>query len=305
MKIAVFDLGTNVFNMLLAEVDGSGRYSVIAEKKAPAKIGEGIKDRFLTEEAYSRASKAIGILVEAIRENGGADRIAAYGTSALRDARNGGEFVRRLGEEHGFEISIIPGIREAELIYKGVRYALEKTDETFMILDIGGGSNEFIIADNSGILWKQSFQLGMSRLRNIFTPSDPITAEEIEKMLLHCDSELADLWTAISRFQPSILIGTSGSFDTFRDVILKSYGNDGVSMEMTPEMLNDLFGKLIPSTRKEREAMPGMSEIRIDYITLAAIFTDFILKRTGIRKIYQSSYSLKEGGMAEFANIKK
>ncbi len=102
------------------------------------------------------------------------EEIRAFATSAIRNASNGQQFVDEVEKRFGFRVRVIPGEREAELIYKGVRQAVEITEKKVMILDIGGGSNELIICNNEGIIWKHSFELGMARIIELFDISDPI-----------------------------------------------------------------------------------------------------------------------------------
>lgn len=305
MRLAVFDLGTNVFNLLLAELPGDGTSRCLFVRKAASKIGDAAVDGMLTEEAYSRAVRALDVLFGALDEAGGADRYVICCTSAIREALNGREFAGRLSERYGHEFTVIPGEREAELIYKGVRDSLPCISGRVLIMDIGGGSNEFIIADETGILWKRSFRLGMAYLRQKFPPSEPITARETEAVEAYCDNELKELWKAVSEYAPTSLIGTSGSFDTFRDLLTECKSGDSLSFRIPYSDFMELHRRLVGSVREQRLAMPGMSQIRVDYIVLASVFTMLVLQRTGITEISQSSYSLKEGVVAEQKQVYK
>ncbi len=303
MQYAVLDLGTNVFNLLLFGLDGkSGRIEYMMEKKAPSKIGEGLKDGMLDEDAYSRAEAAISVLDGFISCNGGTEKTVAYGTSAIRDAANGKEFMDRLERRFGYDFRIIPGEREAELIYKGVRLSMPEFPGRVLIMDIGGGSNEFIIADREGLLWKRSFPLGMARMKMRFNPSDVMTEDERFAMRSFMDDNLSDLWDAVAEFSPSVLIGTSGSFDTFRDLLNSGIHGDALSMKFDMEEFASLNERLLRSSRSERMSMAGMSVIRVDYIVPASVFTMLVLERTGIKDVCQSDYSLKEGAMSELVD---
>lgn len=300
MRVAAFDLGTNVFNLIIGDFRENGEYEKIAEKKSASRIGDTITGGMLTEESLDRAVHALDPLFkETADRNVPAGKTIICCTSAIREASNGKDFVKKLGEKYGADFTIISGEREAELIYKGVADSLPKVDGTFMIMDIGGGSNEFIIADAEGMKWKHSFKLGMSRLKNMFHPSEPIKDSEIEDVENYSDDNLAELWEAVGTYRPATLIGTSGSFDTFRDILTGCKNDGNVCMEIKPEELSRLHERLKSLDREERLAIPGMSAVRVDYIVLASAFTMFILRKTGIRNIMQSSYSLKEGVLAE------
>lgn len=307
MRLAVLDLGTNVFNMLLAAFSEKG-CEYIKEFKCAAKLGAGgLASGNISEGAFETASLAMERILAEIEKAGGADKIVPYATSAVRDAQNGTDFVKYMYSKFGVEIEVIPGEREAELIFKGIMKSLPQqlheemasNGETMLMLDIGGGSNELIISDGKQILWKRSFPIGMARMREKFQYKEPIGAEVIREFEEYCTEVMEPLWHEIEKYRPSVFVGSSGSFDTFKDLM---YGCDAPkvpSMILPSADLLELHNMLLASTPEQRLAMPGMSPIRVDYIVLASVFTQMILRRIPYRIIYQSDYSLKEGGMAE------
>ncbi len=298
MRAAILDLGTNVFSLLIARVSKEG-YEIIEVAKIPSKIGEGgITRGILTEEALRATYGAMEIVEGIIERTGGADIRMAIATSAVRDASNSGDLVR-IVEERGFNIEIIKGEREAELIYKGVRESMLLYDEIFLIMDIGGGSNEFIIADKNRIYWKESYNMGVVRVRESTPPSDPIKASEIDALENYFREGMATLWEAVERYRPTLLIGCSGSFDTLRELIFPEDDLSVPSMTMGRELMEGLHKKLLLSDREERAAMRGMSPIRVDYIVIGSILVNLVISATNPAEICQSSYSLKEGCMAE------
>ena len=309
MKTAVLDLGTNVFNMILCEFTPQGECNTLKEFKCAAKLGAGgLSSGLIAPVAFDTAVQALEKIMAAINEAGGADVVVPYATSAVRDASNGLEFAEFLNSKFGFKIRIIPGEREAELIFKGIMESVGylrdangkfSTGENALMLDIGGGSNEFIITNGAEILWKKSFPIGMARMREKFKYDDPIPAGVIEEFIAFNNSVLEELWVEVGRFKPSIFIGSSGSFDTFKDLIFNCGYSQLPSIELKREALAALNDTLVASTAQQRLQMPGMSQIRVDYIVLASVFTQFVLHKTNPRIVYQSSFSLKEGGMKE------
>jgi len=299
MKVAILDMGTNVFNLLITDVSEDG-YEILKVLKVPSKIGEGgITKGILTKTAFDSARAAIGELTTAINEMGGVDSFRGIATSAVRDAANSAEFLSMVNSEFGIEAEAISGNREAELIYKGVRESMLLYNERFLIMDIGGGSNEFIIADKNQIYWKRSYNMGVVRLREMFPPSDPISEKELTHLESYYDQNMSDLWEAVGQFRPTLLIGCSGSFDTLRELIYTEDDGTVPSMEIEKEKFIQLHRKLIRSVREDRAAMPGMSPIRVDYIVIGSILVNLVIEKTAITDIHQSSYSLKEGYMAE------
>ena len=193
MKVAVLDLGTNVFNMILCQFTLQGECKTIKEYKCAAKLGAGgLSSGLIAPMAFETAVAALEKIMGAINDAGGADIIIPYATSAVRDASNGLEFAKYLNSKFGFEIRIIPGEREAELIFKGIMESVGHlrdsrgkflSGENALMLDIGGGSNEFIITNGAEILWKMSFPIGMARMREKFNYTEPIQQEVIDEFL--------------------------------------------------------------------------------------------------------------------------
>jgi exopolyphosphatase/guanosine-5'-triphosphate,3'-diphosphate pyrophosphatase len=117
---------------------------------------------------------------------------------------------------------------------------------------------------------------------------------------LYLEQELKPLFEACKRYLPKLMIGSSGSFDTLRELLYRENNTNPVrELDMTE--LGVLHQKLLVSNREERLRMPGMSPVRVDYMVLGSIFIQLVIEKCRISKLYQSSYSLKEGFMAEMA----
>jgi exopolyphosphatase/guanosine-5'-triphosphate,3'-diphosphate pyrophosphatase len=236
------------------------------------------------------------------------NKIYATATSGVRSTENGKEFVDTLQNKFNLNVQIISGDEEAELIYRGVKQAVKFSSENVLILDIGGGSNEFIIANSSGLLWKQSFQLGIARLLEMFNPSDPITLEEIKNVEYFIDANLKDLYDAVKKYKPQQLIGCSGTFDSFREMILAK--NGGIPEEVKkkdsyPINIKDyeqLHVDLIKSTLEQRKKMDGLELVRVEMIVLASIFVNFIIRKLNIKSLTQSAFAIKEGLVDKILN---
>lgn len=305
MIIAILDFGTNTFNLLIAERKERG-FIILHSSKQPVKLGRGgIQVNRITPDAFERGFVAINNHMEIIR-GFEVDEIRAFATSAIRNAANGEEFVEEVYRRFGFRTRIIPGDREAELIYKGVRQAVTLGKENDLILDIGGGSIEFIICNDQGIVWKRSFELGMARLLELFNLSDPITSEEVRALENHFRQELGPLREAVRKTRPRTLIGASGSFDTFQAMIWKRKGletDSSYSREIPLRDYAKLHKILLRSTRKERLAMPGMEPVRVEMIVAATIFVSFVLRDCRISRLHHSEFALKEGVISELVGI--
>lgn len=304
MRIAVLDLGTNTFNLLVADTTPISFKQIYLERY-PVKLGAGgIHLGHITQEACTRALKAMEHYKEII-DNFNPNRVMAYGTSALRSAGNGRELIQQIHSNTGIEIHIISGEREAELIFKGITAAIAP-QRTYLVMDIGGGSVEFILAENKNQIWSQSFPLGIARLLELFKPDDPITSRDETVIQEYLDKMLAPLWEITGKHQPEILVGASGTFDSLYSMAVKSGmisgDEEAAAVEIPPDVFAGLFSKLIHSTLDERLHFPGLVSYRADMIVVAAIFVNFVHSRLNIKKIFRTGYALKEGVIMELVN---
>jgi exopolyphosphatase/guanosine-5'-triphosphate,3'-diphosphate pyrophosphatase len=178
------------------------------------------------------------------------------------------------------------------------------TDANSLIMDIGGGSTEFIIANKEGIRWKKSFELGAARLLERFNPSDPISPEQIDEMRKYLLEEIQPLLTALKTYTVTELIGSSGSFDSLAEMIAHRFQSLDVLRGKT-EYTFDLdhseaiYHEILRSTRSERLSMKGLIEMRVDMIVVSAIFVHLIITEISLPCMRLSTYSLKEGVLWE------
>lgn len=298
MKIAVIDLGTNTFHMLIAEVAG-GSFKALHKEKSAVKIGQnGINEGNITEDAMIRAFNTLKKFKHSI-DDANVDQVFATATSAIRNAKNGNAFVDLIKAQIGIDVRIISGKEEAEYIYYGVSHALNLGDETSLIMDIGGGSIEFIIGNSNQIFWLHSFEVGGLRMTEKFQKHDPILQSEAAQVRSYLIDHLNLLFKKTQQFNPLTLVGSSGTFDTLSDIyriargIEKSPAN--TEYPLTHEAFEAIYEDIISKDRQQRLAIPGMIELRVDMIVVACILIKLVLDTTGIKNIRVSGYALKEG----------
>ncbi len=303
MRIAIIDLGTNTFNLLIVSTNSNKSFAVEVNTKEVVKLGKGgINSKTILPEAIERGLKAIQTHMAVINSMG-VETIYAFATSAIRSASNGNHFVNLLKEKYGLHVEVISGEREAELVYRGVAQAVDLSHEKHLIVDIGGGSNEFIIANHQEIFYKNSFPLGISRLLDKFNPSDPITQAQILQVESYLKKELQPLFDVALIHKPNVLVGSSGSFDTYRSLLTKG-ANPSTPPSYAIEMhdYKQLHLQLLKSTAAERTAMPGMETARVEMIVLASILTNLVIEKLEIAHMIQSCYALREGAIWEITH---
>jgi exopolyphosphatase/guanosine-5'-triphosphate,3'-diphosphate pyrophosphatase len=295
---AIIDLGTNTFKLLVCE-RAEGGLRVIHREELPVYLGRGgIEQGIITADAMERGMVALRSF-RATALSHGLDNLKGFGTSALRNARNADVFVRRAKEELDIDISIIPGEEEASLILDGVRQAVSLGNKPTLIMDIGGGSTEFILATEKALMWKRSFELGVTRLRERIPTSDPMTLEEETRIAEHLDNQLEPLYAVIERHEPHLLVGSAGSFDTLAAMVAAEDGNTldapDITLPFSALRFDALKDRLMRMNREERLTVPGLPEHRVDTIPYALVQIERVLLAGGIRELAWSRYALKEG----------
>jgi exopolyphosphatase/guanosine-5'-triphosphate,3'-diphosphate pyrophosphatase len=299
-RIAIIDLGTNTCNLLIASYDHQ-MYQILYQGKEVVKLGKkGIDKNLLAEDGLERAIQAIQKQLEIIG-NYDTSHLVALATSAIREAINQDWFLHEIKEKTGVELMVISGEKEADLIFKGVKLAFSEIEDHSIILDIGGGSNEFILTEAGAPIWKQSFPLGMARIINQIPPSNPITPEEIIQIRNYFESGLSSLWKRTNGLGITRLIGCSGAFDTLADLIDQT--NPGSKNRIKQELkLSDferIYKQLIESSIADRTEMKGMESIRIEMIVPSVILIKLVIERLKIQKIHQTDFALREGILYE------
>lgn len=303
-RYAVIDLGTNTFHLLIAEEGPAGKIKEIFRERRFVKLAEeGIET--IGAAPYRRGLETLQHFRRILAAHDvPAEMVRAFGTAALRTASNGRAFIREVRESTGIEIRLISGDREAELIYKGVVMAAPPTDEYMLIMDIGGGSVEFIIANKDGVEWARSFPVGVAVLYKNFHRHEPILPEEITAIHQFLRKELGPLMEALALFPARRLVGASGTFDVL-EFFLSEEQAHLLNATIPTEKFFPFYEQLVQMDDAQRRNMKGMPLDRVDMIVVALILIKLVLGMTDIRQITVSAYAMKEGMLYEMMREQK
>lgn len=301
MKIAAIDLGTNTFHLIIAEKNGSS-FQIIYKTNEPVRLGEDItKDNLIIPIAFERGINCLKDFKN-ILEKYNVVTVKATATSGIRSAINGQEFVNATKLVAGIEINIIDGEEEAQLIYEGVKLSGAISGKS-LIMDIGGGSTEFILCDEEKLIWKKSYNIGAARLMQFFFKSDPINTFDKNLIFEHLVNELKELKVICDKHQPKTLIGSAGAFETFTAMIYPDLNITTINIAELPlSAYKKLASELINSSHEERTQMKNLIPLRVDMIVMAALQTNYIIENLGIQKIKLSTYDLKMGVLKSLCN---
>ena len=299
--LAIIDLGTNTFHLLIARIDEREDFSIEEKFKEPVKLGEGgINSGRISEAAFKRGIRALKKFRKLISSKK-ADEVRAFATSAIRSATNGPDFVQAAKEEAGIDIRIINGNEEAALIFEGVKNGVQLPYvQDTLLVDIGGGSVEFIVCRDGAPMLLRSLNIGAARMLEHIDPSDPITPSEMKKTEEFIRERIDGLLAELKEFNLTFLVGSSGSFETLGAMIAVAKGDILSSVKLnsyrfTPSKFRSIHKKLASSSRRQRLDIPGMDSMRVDMIVMASILINLILKELPIKELMVSVYALKEG----------
>ncbi|MBI2258274.1 MAG: hypothetical protein HYU67_05185 [Flavobacteriia bacterium] len=298
-KIAVIDLGTNTFQLSIYQCNRKS-FSLLFSHRVGVSLGlNGILEKKIHREALDRGIETMTSFKK-MCDDWQVEKINAVGTSALRDASNNKEFCNEILSKTGIQIEIINGLKEAELIYKGVIKSFKKKEDC-VIMDIGGGSTEIIY-----VLNKKpeifSFNIGISRLFQLKNWNDPFSKDDIAFLIDAMEKECSCINSL-----PNInnFIGVAGSFETVYEMIkLKAINSFNSTLKFNSQKMYCVIQELINSSMLERTLNPHIIPIRKQFISIAALQMKWFLDKIQAKNKYISTNSLSEGVLFDFMNKK-
>ena len=302
IRVCVIDLGTNSFHAIIVDAHPNGSYQVVDRLKIMVRLGEhGLEANTLPEEAMERGMRALK-RIHLLAKGWDAHEFLAFATSAIREAANGGAFIQRVRQEIGLRIRPISGEQEAQLIFQGVRRAVEMSSPTLLI-DIGGGSVEFIVVAGGQNVFARSLKLGAARMSERFVATDPLADEEIVAMRSHFAEALSPVADACRAHDVTSIIGSSGTLKSLARVALDQ-GPDGSTVfqrTFSVATMRSALDWVIGSTADDRVAHPAIDPKRVDQIGAGAVLLDTVFERlpkVGHFKV--SPNALREGMVVHF-----
>ncbi len=306
MRLAAIDVGTNSVHMVIADVNHDGNIDVIDRVKETVRLGRrAFETGRLGEEAMDlavRALKNFERLIELRRVN----RKRAVATSAVRETKNRDEFVTRIRRETGIKVEIIPGAEEARLIFIAARHAMGLDGGPHLLVDIGGGSVELVMARDGEALWMRSLRLGVSRLTEHFLSGDPPSARQIRELEAHLHLEMGDLLKSARRDGVERAIGTSGTVNTLVAMARAARGEELGRLHGANASAGEvahLRRRILECDLSDRLELPGIDAKRADLMPAAAVVTDYILRHSGAPELVACTWALREGLLLELAGL--
>jgi exopolyphosphatase / guanosine-5'-triphosphate,3'-diphosphate pyrophosphatase len=306
--LSAIDIGTNSFHLVIAKVDGKGSIKILTRDKEVVRLGKSSTDmKYISEDAMQRGIstlKRFKLICDSFKSD-----IRAVATSATREALNKDEFINRAYEETGINVEVVSGFEEARLIYLGVLQALSVFNDRILLIDIGGGSTEFLIGEKGDVVYANSIKIGAVRLTEKFFPEGKFKKENIDDARIFVKSIINPVVRELKDFNYKYVVGTSGTITNIAMIINAEENNVG------EEQFNynnfsyskDAFLKAAKKITKcekisDIKEIKGLDPDRIDIITSGTIILEQIFSELKIDSITLSNYSLREGILFDTIN---
>ena len=299
--LAAIDIGTNSFHLVIASVNDKGIVKVLTKDKEVVRLGKSSTDmKYISLDAMERgiaALKRFKITCDSFNAE-----IRAVATSATREALNKDEFINEAYKRTGISIEVISGYEEARLIYLGVLQALDIFDKRILLIDIGGGSTEFLVGEKGNVLYSNSIKLGAVRLTERFFNESKYLKENIENARLHVRSIINPIVRNLKSERFDVVVGTSGTITNLGSIIYCRNSQDDFSQfnfnnykYSDTDLYNSVKMILSLDNLAAVRKIEGLDSDRVDIISAGAIILEQVFKEIGIKQIVLSTYALREG----------
>jgi exopolyphosphatase/guanosine-5'-triphosphate,3'-diphosphate pyrophosphatase len=303
LRLAAIDVGSNSIHMVVAQADADGGITTLWRLKEMVGLGRmSFPSRRLSRETIDRAVAALERFQQAAQQRQ-AEKIVAVATSAVREAENGGDLLLRVRRELGMYLRVVSAREEARLIYLAVRHAMPLRGQPHLMIDIGGGSVEFIVGDERNAQMLESRKLGAARMTAQFVKSDPIGERELLQLRKHYERELSGVFEQIKGLKPVKAIGTSGTLENLAAMCnAEASGNGNGSGRATIERhaFEKLLAELLESRTKDRARMRGLDDQRKDQIVAGAVLVGELFDKLHLKRIDICPMALREGILLDY-----
>ncbi len=307
--LAAIDIGTNSIHMVIVRIQPSlPAFTIIAREKDIVRLGH--RDRLtgnLTQEAMERSIKALQRCQD-LAESFKVDNLIAVATSAVREAPNGREFLERVDQELGLGVDLISGQEEARRIYLGVLSAVDFNQQPHVLIDIGGGSTELVLAETHEARFLSSTKVGAVRLSQDFVSTDPISDREFDALKAYIrgmlERPVEELQENLQPGETARMIGTSGTIETLATMhAMEHLGSTPNPLQgycFSRKDLEKMIQQMRELNYKERSNLPGMSEKRAEIIVAGAVILREAMKLLKVDEIMLCERALREGVIVDW-----
>ena len=302
-RVAAIDIGTNSTHLLIAAVDPAlGSFNVVVAEKSTTRLGEREEERGeLTPVAIERALQTLRHCRD-LAQSHGVEQIVTAATSAVREAPNGRDFLGTVQEQLGLDVDLVSGPEEARLIYLGVLSGMRFGEQPHLIIDIGGGSTELILADGHDARVLSSSRIGAVRLQREFCQQDPLPAGRRSFLIAYIqgaiDPAVAQIKAALNPGERPQLVATSGTAMALASLAAADDPRPPLKLQgyrLSRERVDQLVSRLVAMTPEQRKALPGLNERRAEIIVPGALILQTAMAMLQVPDLVVCDRALREG----------
>ena len=304
-RLAAIDIGSNSVRLLVAEALRGGTYRILDEEREPTRLGRSVSEKGqLDDESMERTITALQTFKQ-IAAGYQATSLRTIATCAVREARNGPEFCRRVREQVGLEVEVISGDREARLAFSSVQNAFDLSGKNVIVADIGGGSTEVVFATGDLIESIFSTPLGAVRLTEQFALGEGAVVETFQRDIARMEEEIAlclKKRTTRPLFAPHFLVGCGGTFTTLAELMMATKKEGDVPVagyKVSHAEVRHLLDRLLKMPLRSRRSMAGMTPDRADIILAGLSIIDSLMKRFRVNTLMIHTRGVRDGLVRE------
>jgi exopolyphosphatase/guanosine-5'-triphosphate,3'-diphosphate pyrophosphatase len=303
MRVASIDIGTNTILLLIARLE-EGKVNPLFEMETVARLGEGVqRNGVLSQEAMDRGLETLSHYMDRCRSMG-VEQVFAVGTSALREAENSHDFLDRVKEHLGLTIDIISGEEEALFSFLAVVRDLGESDKgPILVVDVGGGSTEFILGKGDRVCGWVSLPLGAVRFTEQFLFSDPVREEEWQRMEKAIREKLSQIPRA---GEPIKMVAVGGTATTLASVEqgLNTFVVEKIHhFHLTREALRNQLHLYRSKTIEKRKNIPGLAPARADVIPAGGAILSMAMEELQCPSVLVSCHGVRYGVLYKRLNL--
>jgi exopolyphosphatase/guanosine-5'-triphosphate,3'-diphosphate pyrophosphatase len=299
VRIAAFDLGSNSFHLLLADVHPDGTFESVVRDKEMIRLGSAVAATGEIGEANADGAIEVVKRFRAMADSQHADEIVVCATAAFREARDSLAVVDRIESEAGVKVRVIGGKEECRLIFDAVRASVVIDPGPALALDLGGGSLELMVGGADRMRWATSLKLGVGRLTAEMVRGDPPTGGDCRRVSSAVQKALNGVVPEITRHHPTKAIGSSGTLGTLIRLAAARRGGTLPSsvnqLSVSLRELENVCEYLIDMTAAERASLPGVDARRADQLPAGALLITTVMDATGLDELVGCEWALREG----------
>jgi exopolyphosphatase/guanosine-5'-triphosphate,3'-diphosphate pyrophosphatase len=295
---AAIDVGTNTLRLLIAEAVAPDDFTTLHEEQEITRLGERLIPSRILQDAPRRRSLTVLRRFAEVARRFKVEQVAVVATSAVREARNRDELVAEVARETGLTLRVIDGAEEARLTLLGVRHGLRLESQRILVMDVGGGSTEFVLARGEAIEAIVSTGLGVVKLTEQYRLTDPPTPNELQTLRQAVSRRIDRLRGELPDLKDTWLIGTAGTVTSLAaiDLALITYDRQKVQGHcLGLARVIELLDRLAALPLQERRRIPGLEPGRADVIVAGAVIVAVAMERLGYQKMRVSDDGLREG----------